>query len=101
MSDLLFIFVAAWLPGTEGGGIADVLFRDNLGEVNVDFAGRLSFSWPMTSSQTPLNRNDPNYEPLFTYGFGLTYGIVDTLPDDLPESDNPASKSKDTGAPRQ
>ncbi len=80
-------FVAAWLPGTEGGGVADVLFSDNEGEVNFDFTGRLSYSWPMEPSQTPLNRNDPVYEPLFPYGFGLTYGDVDTLGDDLPEGD--------------
>jgi beta-glucosidase len=41
----------------------------------------------MEPSQTPLNRNDPVYEPLFPYGFGLTYGDVDTLGDDLPEGD--------------
>ena len=74
-------FVAAWLPGTEGGGVADVLFRDNEGEVNFDFTGKLSYSWPMDPSQANLNRNGPNYEPLFAYGFGLTYGVVDTLSD--------------------
>ena len=78
-------FVAAWLPGTEGGGVADVLFSDNEGEVNFDFTGTLSYSWPREPSQTPLNRNDPVYEPLFPYGFGLTYGVVDTLGDELPE----------------
>ncbi len=77
-------FVAAWLPGSEGSGIADVLFRNNDGEVNHDFTGKLSFSWPRDPSQTSLNRNDPVYEPLFPYGFGLTYGDVDTLPDRLP-----------------
>ena len=39
-------FVVAWLPGTEGGGIADVLFRNNKGAVNFDFTGRLSYVWP-------------------------------------------------------
>jgi len=78
-------FVAAWLPGTEGGGVADVLFRNNEGDVNFDFTGKLSFSWPGDPLQTPLNRNDPDYEPLFVYGFGLTYGDVDTLSDQLPE----------------
>jgi len=85
-------FVAAWLPGTEGGGVADVLFRDNEGEVNFDFTGKLSFSWPMAPSQTKLNRNDPTYEPLFPYGFGLTYAVADTLPDDLPELHSSASR---------
>jgi beta-glucosidase len=78
-------FVAAWLPGSEGGGVADVLFRDNQGQVDHDFTGKLSYSWPRDPSQTPLNRNDPDYEPLFPYGFGLTYGDVDTLGNELPE----------------
>jgi beta-glucosidase len=78
-------FVAAWLPGTEGGGIADVLFRDSQGQVNFDFFGKLSYSWPRDPSKTDLNRGDPNYEPLFPYGFGLRYGAVDTLSGDPPE----------------
>ncbi len=80
-------FVAAWLPGSEGAGIADVLFRNNDGQVNYDFTGKLSFSWPGDSLQTPLNRNDPDYDPLFPYGYGLTYGDVDSLSDDLPASE--------------
>ncbi len=75
-------FVAAWLPGTEGGGIADVLFRDSEGQVNFDFTGKLSYSWPRDPSKTNLNRSDLNYEPLFPYGFGLTYGVVDALSGD-------------------
>ena len=66
-------FVAAWLPGTEGAGVADVLFRDASGAVNVDFTGKLSFSWPRRPDQTPLNRGDAGADPLFPYGFGLTY----------------------------
>ena len=66
-------FVVAWLPGSEGGGVADVLFRKANGRVNYDFTGKLSFSWPRTASQTALNRNDPGYDPLFPYGFGLRY----------------------------
>jgi len=66
-------FVVAWLPGSEGGGVADVLFRKANGKVNYDFVGKLSFSWPRTASQTTLNRNDPGYDPLFPYGFGLRY----------------------------
>ena len=57
-------FVVAWLPGSEGGGVADVLFRKANGKVNYDFVGKLSFSWPRTASQTALNRNDPGYDPL-------------------------------------
>ncbi len=66
-------FVVAWLPGSEGGGVADVLFRKADGSVNSNFAGKLSFSWPRTPSQAALNRNDAKYDPLFPYGFGLRY----------------------------
>lgn len=72
-------FVAAWLPGSEGGGVADVLFRDERGAVNKDFRGKLSYSWPRTTGQFVLNRNDENYTPLFAYGFGLTYADKDAL----------------------
>ena len=66
-------FVAAWLPGTEGGGVADVIFRDAAGEVAHDFTGTLSFSWPREPDQTPLNVGDEGYDPLFPFGYGLTY----------------------------
>lgn len=79
-------FVAAWLPGSEGDGIAEVIFKSAKGEVEHDFIGRLSFSWPMDVSQTELNRGDPNYQPLFPYGFGLSYNDKDTLVDVLPET---------------
>jgi beta-glucosidase len=87
-------FVAAWLPGSEGGGVADVLFRDSAGKVRHDFRGKLSYSWPRRADQTPLNRGDRDYDPLFAYGFGLTYGESGDLPplsedrpagEDLPE----------------
>jgi len=65
-------FVAAWLPGTEGKGIADVLFRHADGSVT-DFQGRLSFSWPRTACQDVVNKGDRDYHPLFAYGYGLTY----------------------------
>ncbi|MFV3073195.1 glycoside hydrolase family 3 protein [Niveispirillum fermenti] len=90
-------FVAAWLPGSEGGGIADVLFADKAGKVRHDFHGKLSFSWPRTAAQTPLNRGDANYNPLFAYGFGLTYkdkGDLAALPE---ESGVPAEASGNTG----
>ncbi|MCW8196344.1 glycoside hydrolase family 3 protein [Proteobacteria bacterium 005FR1] len=66
-------FVVAWLPGSEGGGVADVLFRNAEGEVIYDFTGRLPFSWPGTAVQTPLNIGQADYKPLFPYGFGLSY----------------------------
>lgn len=77
-------FVAAWLPGSEGAGIADVIFRKASGEVDHDFTGRLTFSWPRSTVQVPVNRHDAIYDPLFAYGFGLRYSDQDTLPDDLP-----------------
>ena len=76
-------FVAAWLPGTEGAGIADVIFKTSAGATNNDFTGKLSFSWPNSSDQLVLNRNDTDYDPLFAYGFGLTYQDTDTLGDNL------------------
>ena len=66
-------FVAAFLPGSEGGGIADVLFRAPGGAVRYDFKGKLSYSWPQRADQTPLNRGDQTYDPLFPFGYGLTY----------------------------
>ncbi|MDZ7333288.1 MAG: glycoside hydrolase family 3 C-terminal domain-containing protein, partial [candidate division KSB1 bacterium] len=58
--------IAAWLPGTEGQGVADVLFGD------VAPSGRLSHSWPKTMQQIPINFGDENYAPLFEYGHGIT-----------------------------
>ena len=73
-------FVAAWLPGSEGVGVADVLFKDAKGDVNYDFTGKLSFSWPKRASQVVLNRFDENYDPLFPYGYGLSYNDSVSLP---------------------
>ncbi|EJL30337.1 beta-glucosidase-like glycosyl hydrolase [Caulobacter sp. AP07] len=66
-------FVAAWLPGSEGGGVADVLVGDAAGKPRADFRGKLSFSWPRTAGQFTLNRGDKGYNPQFAYGYGLTY----------------------------
>ena len=57
-------FIAAWLPGSEGGGISDLLFQR---ESSYDFVGRLSFSWPASAL---VLEND---EPLFKFGYGLSY----------------------------
>lgn len=64
-------FLAAWLPGTEGQGIADVLFGD------YNPTGRLSYSWPRSMNQVPVNVGDENYDPLFKLGFGLSYPVSD------------------------
>lgn len=66
-------FVAVWLPGSEGGGIADVLVANDSGKAAYDFAGRLSFSWPKLATQTEVNLGDEDYAPLFAYGYGLSY----------------------------
>jgi beta-glucosidase len=60
-------FVAAWLPGTEGGGMTDVLFGD------YDFTGKLPVTWPNTVSQEPINDGDGS-TGLFPFGYGLSYG---------------------------
>ncbi|KAL6193315.1 hypothetical protein ACLB2K_034399 [Fragaria x ananassa] len=58
--------VAAWLPGTEGQGVADVLFGD------YGFTGKLPRTWFKSVHQLPMNVGDPDYDPLFAYGYGLT-----------------------------
>ena len=72
-------FVVAWLPGSEGSGVADVLFTDNKGNMQHDFTGRLSYSWPALDDQVVLNKGDKHYAPLFEYGFGLSYGDRSTV----------------------
>jgi beta-glucosidase len=57
--------VAAWLPGSQGEGVADVLVGDR------PFTGRLSMTWPRTLEQEPINVGDRDYHPLFPYGWGL------------------------------
>ena len=79
-------FVAIWHPGSEGAGVADVLFTDKAGKIQHDFKGKLSFSWPATPTQSPLNVGEKDYVPLFAYGYGLTYQDKDTLGDDLSEA---------------
>jgi len=66
-------FVAAWLPGSEGRGISDVLLANSSGDINHDFKGRLSYSWPASASEAEVNRNDTDYNPLLPYGYGLSY----------------------------
>lgn len=63
-------FIAAWLPGTEGKGVSDLLVAGKDGR-KPDFTGKLSFSWPKSVCQTALNVGDPGYSPLFAYGYGL------------------------------
>ena len=81
--------IAAWLPGTEAGGITDLLFKNKQGEIAYDFQGKLSYSWPNHPCSAAINRI-PKYikeyktpkseqalegvnKPLFAYGYGLKY----------------------------
>ena len=76
VNDLLNLsdtFIAAWLPGTEGKGVSDLLVAGK-GAQPYDFRGKLSFSWPKSVCQTPLNVGDAGYAPLFAYGYGLKRG---------------------------
>lgn len=78
-------FVAAWLPGSEGTGVADVLLRGADGQPQHDFKGKLSFSWPRRGDQYVNNVGMDGYDPLFAFGHGLTYaddGNLDTLSED-------------------
>ena len=59
--------VVAWLPGTEGAGVTDVLFGD------VHPSGHLPRTWPRSQSQLPMNVGDANYDPQYPYAYGLTY----------------------------
>ncbi len=88
-------FVVIWQPGTEGNGVADVIFRNNEGEIQHDMTGRLTFSWPARPDQYRLNRGDDEYQPLFPYGFGLSYADKDTLGDELSEEGMPATETVD------
>jgi len=82
-------FVAAWLPGSEGKAVADVLLKNKDDKIQHDFTGKLSFSWPKTATQT-VNRFDEEYDPLLPYGYGLSYASNEgtaqkQLSDNLPE----------------
>ena len=59
--------IAAWLPGSEGQGVADVLFGDSKP------TGKLTYSWPRSAAQIPIHATDTNYDPLFKLGYGLSY----------------------------
>jgi beta-glucosidase len=60
--------VASWLPGSEGTGVADVLFGSQ------PFTGQLSVTWPASADQVPINVGDADYRPLFPFGWGLCTG---------------------------
>ncbi|MDX3855540.1 glycoside hydrolase family 3 protein [Streptomyces sp. AK02-01A] len=58
--------VASWLPGTEGDGVADVLYGKK------PFTGQLPLTWPKSVESLPVNVGDTSYDPQFPYGWGLT-----------------------------
>ena len=64
--------VASWLPGSEGAGVADTLFGAR------PFTGKLPVTWPRTLAQEPINIGDPNYHPLYPFGYGLTTHVAST-----------------------
>ncbi len=80
-------FVAAWLPGSEGQGVADVIFGDH------NFTGTLPQSWPDSESQVPINTGDAQYAPLFPYGFGLSYSTP------IPPTPTPVPTATSTPVP--
>jgi beta-glucosidase len=65
--------VAAWLPGTEGQGMTDVIFGD------YDFEGKLPVSWFKRVDQLPLTADANSYDPLFPLGFGLNYNSSENV----------------------
>ncbi len=77
VNDLLNLsdaFVAAWLPGTEGSGISDLLVQEKSKQQKFDFTGRLSFAWPASACQF-----DTTKDPLFARGVGLSLRDVGKL----------------------
>lgn len=69
-SNMADAWVAIWLPGAEGGGVAEVLFGD------FPFTGKLPYTWPRSNKQLPINKNTTLgltdcAAPLFPYGYGL------------------------------
>ena len=86
-------FVAAWLPGTEGGGVADILFLNPNTKKEKDFKGKLPFSWPKEANQNSTNLGDKDYSPLFSYGYGLSYKDEVEI-DKLSEKTNSSTNSK-------
>ena len=65
-------FVAAWLPGSEGAGVADLLFRSADGAIRQDFTGRLSFSWPQSAMPVTYTGSGSVNGALYPRGFGLS-----------------------------
>jgi beta-glucosidase len=84
--------VAAWLPGTEGRGVADVLFGVTAP------TGTLPVTWMQSASQQPINDGDGK-PALFPYGFGLTYGPTTTPTPTVPPTTAPPTTVAPTPTP--
>ena len=92
-------FVAAWLPGSEGAGIADVLVGDADGRPRIDFRGRLPFHWPRSAAAPPFAGGGGT--TLFPVGYGLSYahgGVVPHLDETLADGGTP--RRPQAAAPR-
>ncbi|SMF52548.1 exo-1,4-beta-glucosidase [Alteromonadaceae bacterium Bs31] len=89
-------FVAVWLPGTEANGISDLLFTNTDGEIKYDFTGKLPFSWPKSPLHNQLNSDHKDYDPLFPFGYGLSYMSQSQLAE-LSVEDNIPESLKDPG----
>jgi beta-glucosidase len=90
-------FVAAWLPGSEGAGVADLLFRGKGNKAAHDFTGKLSFSWPRNAAGAQLNAVQSGYDPLFALGFGRNYAATGDL-SPLPEDSGAAPELMNAGS---
>jgi len=86
--------VASWLPGSEGAGVADVLFGRR------DFTARLSMTWPRTEAQVPINVGDASYQPLFPFGWGLRTGRSHDASADTMSPTAPRAATDPLGAAR-
>ena len=87
-------FVVAWLPGSEGGGIADVIVADGQGKPRFDFTGKLSFDWPAAEINAS-NRDLPVAEYLMKSGQGLAYGDAEMIAENLNEKSLIDNSSKE------
>ncbi|WP_301720482.1 glycoside hydrolase family 3 protein [Pseudidiomarina terrestris] len=77
-------FMAIWLPGSEGAGVADVILRNAAGEIQYPVQGKLPFSWPAHPAQADRRSVSTDNPPLLPQGFGLAYGEENVLTDQLP-----------------